>query len=78
MSTPMESSATPPQFTLGDLLKFIIRNRGTRAFVNCSYRKIMEELLRASANGSLYTIAEDNKITGMIIAYVNPSNDVEI
>ena len=63
---------------LGDLLKFIIRYRGHRAFKDCSYGEILYKIQQAAQRDSLHTVVEDGKITGMIIAYTNVDNTLEI
>jgi hypothetical protein len=63
---------------LGDLLKFVIRYRGTRAFIDCSYGEILYKIQQAAHRDNLHTVVENGKITGMIIAYTNTDNTLEI
>lgn len=67
----MEYYAMQRQFTVGEVLKFIIRYRRNKAFRDWSYGAIYQELFRAARSGALRIVCAGDSILGICIAYEN-------
>lgn len=71
-----EFKAVEKPITLGDLYEFIQTHKGTKTFVNMSDKEIVDDILLAITNKTLYYHTVNGKIVGMILATIDREHGI--
>ena len=64
----MQLQFTAAKTSLAEVLKFVLEHKRDKLFRFFSDEEILATLWKASRDGSLYIVNENDKVTGMVIA----------
>lgn len=74
----MELQCIPVKTTLGEVLDFVLKNKGNKLFRFFSDQEILATLWKASHDGSLFIVNDKHGISGMTIAYKVNDNEFKV